>query len=95
LNRHLLATLGLIWVLCIVVCGPKKNRASLSNNSQHWVIDILRASQAFIDAPEGAVAYYSLVSNELEAAKDGVYITITLVADHFMVRTPMWWPSFV
>ncbi|KAK7036834.1 hypothetical protein R3P38DRAFT_2615855 [Favolaschia claudopus] len=69
LNRHLLATLGLIWTLCIA----------------HWIIDIVRASQGFIDAPEGAIAYYELVSNPLEAAKDGVYITVTLVADHFMI----------
>ncbi|KAJ7722619.1 hypothetical protein B0H16DRAFT_1896093 [Mycena metata] len=69
LNRHLLATLGFIWVLCVA----------------HWIIDILRASQAFIDSPEGAIAYYSIVSNRLEAAKDGVYITVTLVADHFMI----------
>ncbi|KAJ7148000.1 hypothetical protein C8R46DRAFT_540305 [Mycena filopes] len=67
-NRHLLATLGLIWLLCVV----------------HWIIDIVRASQAFIDSPD-AVAYFSLVSNQLEAAKDGVYITVTLVADHFMI----------
>lgn len=57
----------------------------LTNIVKHWIIDILRASQAFIDSPEGAIAYYSLVSNRLEAAKDGVYITVTLVADHFMV----------
>ncbi|KAJ7662739.1 hypothetical protein DFH06DRAFT_1396897 [Mycena polygramma] len=69
LNRHLLGTLGLIWVLCIA----------------HWIIDIIRAVQGFIDAPEGAIAYYELVSNPLEAAKDGVYITVTLVADHFMI----------
>ena len=90
MNRHLLATLGLIWVLCVVVCGPTENPASLTNNAQHWVIDILRASQAFIDAPERAVAYYNLASNELEVAKTGVYITVTLVADHFMVRTAIW-----
>jgi hypothetical protein len=54
-------------------------------NVQHWIIDIVRATQGFIDAPEGAIAYYELVSNPLEAAKDGVYITVTLVADHFMV----------
>jgi hypothetical protein len=56
-------------------------------NIQHWIIDIVRASQAFIDSPEGAIAYYDLVSNPLEAAKDGVYITVTLVADHFMVSS--------
>ncbi|KAJ7868890.1 hypothetical protein B0H13DRAFT_2351183 [Mycena leptocephala] len=69
LNRHLLTTLGLIWALCVA----------------HWIIDIVRATQGFIDAPEGAIAYYELVSNPLEAAKDGVYITVTLVADHFMI----------
>ncbi|KAF7373092.1 hypothetical protein MSAN_00517000 [Mycena sanguinolenta] len=69
LTRHLLVTLGLIWVLCIA----------------HWIIDIVRASQAFIDTPGKAIEYYSLVSNSLEAAKDGVYITVTLVADHFMI----------
>ncbi|KAJ6496291.1 hypothetical protein C8R45DRAFT_985487 [Mycena sanguinolenta] len=68
-SRHLLGTLGLIWVLCV----------------SHWIIDIVRASQAFIDSPEGAIKYYDLVSNSLEAAKDGVYITVTLVADHFMI----------
>ncbi|KAF8142272.1 hypothetical protein K438DRAFT_1878444 [Mycena galopus ATCC 62051] len=68
-TRHLLVTICLIWVLCIA----------------HWIIDIIRASQAFIDSPEGAIAYYDLVSNQLESAKDGVYITVTLVADHFMI----------
>ncbi|KAF7364331.1 hypothetical protein MSAN_01093300 [Mycena sanguinolenta] len=68
-SRHLLGTLSLIWVLCV----------------SHWIIDIVRASQAFIDSPDGAIAYYDLVSNSLEAAKDGVYITVTLVADHFMI----------
>ncbi|KAF7378378.1 hypothetical protein MSAN_00264100 [Mycena sanguinolenta] len=69
LNRHLLATLCLIWVLSVA----------------HWIIDIVRASQAFIDSAGRAAAYYSVVSTPLEAAKTGVYITITLVADHFMI----------
>ncbi|KAJ6458180.1 hypothetical protein C8R45DRAFT_1110095 [Mycena sanguinolenta] len=69
LNRHLLATLGLIWVLCVA----------------HWIMDIVRASQAFIDSAGGAIAYYSLISNPLESGKTGIYITVTLVADHFMI----------
>ncbi|KAJ7617053.1 hypothetical protein FB45DRAFT_933337 [Roridomyces roridus] len=75
-NWHLLGTLALIWALSIA----------------HWIIDITRAYQGFIEAPEGAIAYYGLVSNPLEAAKDGVYITVTLVADHFMIyRVWMVW----
>ncbi|KAJ6458183.1 hypothetical protein C8R45DRAFT_1183614 [Mycena sanguinolenta] len=68
-NRHLLATLGLIWALCVA----------------HWVIDIVRASQAFIDSAGGPIVYYSTISNSLESVKTGVYITVTLVADHFMI----------
>ncbi|KAJ7096115.1 hypothetical protein C8R44DRAFT_379199 [Mycena epipterygia] len=68
-NRLLFPTLGLIWVLSMT----------------HWIIDITRAVNAFIDTPEGALAYYEDVSNPLETAKTAVYVTVTMTGDFFLI----------
>ncbi|KAJ6588253.1 hypothetical protein B0H19DRAFT_1098526 [Mycena capillaripes] len=68
-NGLLLPTLCLIWLLSIV----------------HWIIDIVRAVDAFIDSPAGALAYYADVSNPLQAAKTAVYVTLTLTGDFFVI----------
>ncbi|KAJ7096121.1 hypothetical protein C8R44DRAFT_860165 [Mycena epipterygia] len=68
-NRLLLPTLGLIWVLSMT----------------HWIIDITRAVNAFINTPEGALAYYEDVSNPLETAKTAVYVTVTMTGDFFLI----------
>ncbi|KAJ7362897.1 hypothetical protein DFH08DRAFT_841633, partial [Mycena albidolilacea] len=68
-NRLMLPTLCLIWLLSLT----------------HWIIDIARAVSAFIDTPAGALAYYEDLGNPLEAAKDAVYVTLTLTGDLFMI----------
>ncbi|KAJ7870765.1 hypothetical protein B0H14DRAFT_2725310 [Mycena olivaceomarginata] len=70
-NRLMLPTLCLIWLLSLT----------------HWIIDIARAVSAFIDTPAGALAYYEDVGNPLEAAKDAVYVTLTMTGDLFMVSS--------
>lgn len=51
------------------------------------ILDILRATQAFVYAQDGgALDYYLNLSNPLQAAKTAVYVTITLVGDGFVVR---------
>ncbi|KAJ7853823.1 hypothetical protein B0H14DRAFT_2580213 [Mycena olivaceomarginata] len=68
-NRLMLPTLCLIWVLCMT----------------HWIIDILRVMEAFLNDPAGALSYYEDVSNRLETAKTAVYVTVTLTGDFFMI----------
>jgi len=68
-NPLMLPTLCLIWLLSIV----------------HWIIDIVRAVDAFLDSPLGALAYYADVSNPLQAAKTAVYVTLTLTGDFFVI----------
>ncbi|KAK7050235.1 hypothetical protein R3P38DRAFT_3306447 [Favolaschia claudopus] len=65
----MLSTLALIWLLSIV----------------HWIIDIVRATDAFLNSPLGALAYYADVSNPLQAAKTAVYVTLTLAGDFFVI----------
>jgi len=62
-------TLCLIWVLSIT----------------HWAINIARAKIAFIDKPGEAIPYLANPADPLETAKTGVYVTITVLADFFMV----------
>lgn len=45
-----------------------------------------RAIEGFLDAPEGALLYYEDVSNQLQVAKTGVYVTLTLTGDAIVVR---------
>ncbi|KAJ6599963.1 hypothetical protein DFH09DRAFT_1271508 [Mycena vulgaris] len=83
-NRLLLPTVGLIWILSIT----------------HWVIDIVRAINAFLDSPNGALAYYADVSNPSQAAKTAVYVTLTLTGDFFVIYRCyiVWnrkWPAVV
>ncbi|KAJ6483681.1 hypothetical protein DFH09DRAFT_1211906 [Mycena vulgaris] len=68
-NRLLLPTLCLIWVLSMT----------------HWIIDIIRVMQAFLDDPAGALVYYADVSNPLEIAKTAVYTTVTITGDFFLI----------
>lgn len=52
----------------------------------HFVLDVLRATQAFVDLQDGtAQAYYLDLSNPLQAAKTAVYVTLTLVGDAFVI----------
>ncbi|KAF7353826.1 hypothetical protein MVEN_01068200 [Mycena venus] len=68
-NPLMLPTLCLIWILSIV----------------HWIIDVVRAMDAFLNSPLGALAYYADVSNPLQAAKTAVYVTLTLSGDFFVI----------
>ncbi|KAJ7607409.1 hypothetical protein FB45DRAFT_948246 [Roridomyces roridus] len=68
-NPWLLPTLCLLWLLSMV----------------HWIIDVVRAMDAFIDSPDGALVYYANVSNPLQAAKTAVYVTLTLTGDFFVI----------
>ncbi|KAJ7214325.1 hypothetical protein GGX14DRAFT_443730, partial [Mycena pura] len=68
-NNLLLPTLCTIWVLSLT----------------HWIIDIVRAFQAFFDTPAGALAYYADVANPLETAKTAIYVTVTQTGDLFMI----------
>ncbi|KAJ7245620.1 hypothetical protein B0H12DRAFT_781858 [Mycena haematopus] len=68
-NRLLLPTLCLIWVLSI----------------SHWILDIIRVMQAFLDNPAGAIVYYADVANPLEVAKTTVYVAITMTGDFFLI----------
>ena len=53
---------------------------------QHWIIDVIRSVDAFVHLMNGtATAYYGNLSNPLQAAKTAVYVTLTLVADSFVV----------
>ncbi|KAJ7058730.1 hypothetical protein C8F01DRAFT_1255149 [Mycena amicta] len=51
----------------------------------HWIVDIIRARIAFIDEPGQAVAYLSNPAQPLEGAKLGLYSTMTIIADFFMM----------
>ncbi|KAF7300978.1 hypothetical protein MIND_00660900 [Mycena indigotica] len=68
-NGVLTPTLCLIWILSIV----------------HWVVDIIRARIAFIDDPANAVQYLTDPTVPLDGAKLGLYASITIVADFFML----------
>ncbi|KAJ6566094.1 hypothetical protein B0H19DRAFT_1373839 [Mycena capillaripes] len=68
-NRYLLPTVCLIWILSIV----------------HWIINIVRARIAFIDRAGNGIAYLANIANPLETAKTGVYVSITVCADLFMI----------
>ncbi|KAJ7055613.1 hypothetical protein C8F01DRAFT_1158737 [Mycena amicta] len=68
-NSILTPTLCIIWVLTIA----------------HWIVDIIRARIAFIDNPGGAVLFLSNPAQPLEGAKIGLYSTITIFADFFMI----------
>ncbi|KAJ7052954.1 hypothetical protein C8F01DRAFT_1032778 [Mycena amicta] len=68
-NNLLLPTLCIIWVLSLA----------------HWIIDIVRAFQGFLDTPAGALAYYADVADPLETAKTAVYVTVTQTGDFFMI----------
>ncbi|KAJ7055581.1 hypothetical protein C8F01DRAFT_454192 [Mycena amicta] len=68
-NGILTPTLCLIWVLTIA----------------HWVVDIIRARIAFIDDPADGILYLSNPAQPLEGAKIGLYSTITIFADFFMI----------
>ncbi|KAJ6472843.1 hypothetical protein C8R47DRAFT_1324521 [Mycena vitilis] len=80
-NKLMLPTLCLIWVFSTV----------------HWILDIIRAMQAFLDTPEGALAYYANIANPLQLAKTAIYTCLTLTGDFFLVyRTwvvygKKWW----
>ncbi|KAJ7611914.1 hypothetical protein DFH06DRAFT_154624 [Mycena polygramma] len=68
-NRLMLPTLCLIWIFSVA----------------HWVIDIVRATEAFLDTPEGALAYYANIANPLQLAKTAVYTCLTLTGDFFLI----------
>ncbi|KAF7300979.1 hypothetical protein MIND_00661000 [Mycena indigotica] len=68
-NHILTPTLCLIWVLSIV----------------HWIVDIVRARIAFVDDPAHDLLYLSSPAQPLDGAKIGIYSTITIVADFFMI----------
>lgn len=56
--------------------------------AQHLGIDVARAIQGFVvwgGTPGGTEAFYSKISDPTEVAKNVVYITMTLVADSFVV----------
>ncbi|CAK5271753.1 unnamed protein product [Mycena citricolor] len=50
----------------------------------HWVVDIVRIEQAFLHEPD-RIAYLADISDSLEAAKIGIYVTVTLIGDCFMI----------
>ncbi|KAJ6520600.1 hypothetical protein DFH09DRAFT_939678, partial [Mycena vulgaris] len=51
----------------------------------HWIVDVVRAVEAFIDSPDGALAYYANISNPLQATKTAIYVTLTLTGDFFVI----------
>ncbi|KAI0655778.1 hypothetical protein C8Q70DRAFT_415098 [Cubamyces menziesii] len=88
-NRMLFATSTVMWVLSVA----------------HLAIDVVRAVQGFVvwgaRQADGAEAFYNIVSDPTEVAKDVVYITMTLVADSFVsyrlwvVWNRVWWVLIV
>ncbi|TBU44153.1 hypothetical protein BD309DRAFT_958987 [Dichomitus squalens] len=71
LNKLLFATSTVMWVLSVA----------------HLCIDVQRALQAFVvegGKPDGALLFYSTLNNPTLVAKDGIYITMTIVADSFV-----------
>ncbi|KAI9061938.1 hypothetical protein FKP32DRAFT_1575162 [Trametes sanguinea] len=85
LNRMLFGTSTVMWVLSVA----------------HLAVDVVRAVQAFVvwgsRQANGAEAFYDIVSDPTEVAKDVIYITMTLVADSFVtyrlyiVWNRTWW----
>ncbi|KAF4565428.1 hypothetical protein EYR36_001999 [Pleurotus pulmonarius] len=70
INITLLSTVSAIWILSTV----------------HLVLDILRATEAFVRQKDGGpLLYYLNLSNPLQAAKTAVYVTLTLVGDGFVI----------
>ncbi len=86
INMNLLSTVIIIWILATVVSSPAFPRLLIVLFiSQHLILDIVRAVQAFVDADGTALDYYSNLSNPLQAAKTAIYVILTLVGDGFAV----------
>lgn len=86
INMNLLSTVIIIWILATVVSSPAFPRLLIVLFiSQHLILDIVRAVEAFVDADGTALDYYSNLSNPLQAAKTAIYVILTLVGDGFAV----------
>ncbi|KAJ6540454.1 hypothetical protein B0H19DRAFT_1239720 [Mycena capillaripes] len=68
-NRYLLPTVCLIWILSIA----------------HWIINIIRAWISFIDRAGHSITYLANNTDPTETARTGVYVSITVCADLFMI----------
>ncbi|KAJ7608046.1 hypothetical protein DFH06DRAFT_211118 [Mycena polygramma] len=68
-NRLMLPTLCLIWIF----------------SAAHWIIDVIRAVDAFLDTPAGPLSYYADIANPLQLAKTAVYTCLTLTGDFFLL----------
>ncbi|KIY71975.1 hypothetical protein CYLTODRAFT_418354 [Cylindrobasidium torrendii FP15055 ss-10] len=69
-NTRLLITLLVIFILATV----------------HLVLDIIRAVRAYVYIEGGsAMLYYLNLADPLQAAKTAIYVTLTLVADGFVI----------
>ncbi|CAK5271738.1 unnamed protein product [Mycena citricolor] len=59
----------------------------------HWIIDIIRLQLAFLGPHPDPVAFLSDLSTATEVSKIGMNVTVTLVADCFMVGGRNLWSS--
>lgn len=70
----------------------------LTRSDQHFIMDFLRAIQAYtsnMEVPFAAVFYYTIVRRDLDLIKSGCYIAVTIVSDALIVRTAISVPYFV
>ncbi len=77
-------------------CSSRPMFLAHTSLKQHLILDILRATEAFVQLKDGgALGYYLNLSNPLQAAKTAIYVLLTLVGDGFVVRclTLVWNPG--
>ncbi|CAK5271724.1 unnamed protein product [Mycena citricolor] len=51
----------------------------------HWILDIIRVQLAFIGTQPNPIAYLSDFSTSINAGKSSINLTVTLIADLFMI----------
>lgn len=86
-----LTLISMAIFLCVLTVTTNFSRYTFTRihpiMSQHWVLDILRAFEAFIHHKLGDPAvYYADLSQGLNVAKATCYILETIVADVVLVR---------